>query len=162
MRPFTYQWFISDMININTVLDPTIGDLLELRKILRTPEAKLWRYGALNDLARLAQGRKKRNKEVTNTIHFIFPNKKAYEQKSSLCLTFLYPIPYQRKLNSPFRIYSINTLFKIKIKFRSISLDRLLRIYRSCLHNRLKTSPIYQSNSVHPLRYPSIITTLYL
>ena len=47
------------MININAVLEPTTGDLLELRQLLKTPEDKLWRYGSFNDLARLAQGSNK-------------------------------------------------------------------------------------------------------
>ena len=36
---------ISDMMNLNAVLDPSTGDLLELRKLLKTPEAKLWGDG---------------------------------------------------------------------------------------------------------------------
>ena len=48
------------MMNINAVLDPTTGDLLKLRQLLKTPEYKLWRYGAFKKLARLAQGSKKR------------------------------------------------------------------------------------------------------
>ena len=37
--------FISDMMNINAVLGPTTGDLLEISQLLKTPEAKLWKYG---------------------------------------------------------------------------------------------------------------------
>ena len=40
--------FMSNMMNINTVLEPTAGDLLELRQLLKTPEAKLCRYVALS------------------------------------------------------------------------------------------------------------------
>ena len=47
--------FISDMMNINAVIDPTT-DLLEQLQLLKTPEAKLWRDEAFNKLARLAQG----------------------------------------------------------------------------------------------------------
>ena len=36
------------MMNINAVLDPTTGDLLELHQLLKTPGAKLWRDGAFN------------------------------------------------------------------------------------------------------------------
>ena len=59
------------MIKINTVLDPTTGDLLELRQLLKTPEAKSWIYVAFNKLERLAQGSKKRTIKDTNTNHFI-------------------------------------------------------------------------------------------
>ena len=59
------------MMNLNSVLDPSTGDLLELRKLLKTPEAKLWIYGAFNEVACLAQGSKKRNIKGTKKIHFI-------------------------------------------------------------------------------------------
>ena len=65
--------FISDIININAVLDPTIGDLLELRQILKTTEAKLYRDGAFKELSLLSQVRKKRTVKGTNKIHFISP-----------------------------------------------------------------------------------------
>ena len=71
------------MININAVLDPTTGDLLELYQLLKTPEAKIWIYGAFDELARLAQGRKKRTIKGTNTIHFISPNQKPTNKKAT-------------------------------------------------------------------------------
>ena len=48
--------FMSDMMNIKTVLDPATGDLLELCQLFKTPEAKLCREEAFNKLARLAKG----------------------------------------------------------------------------------------------------------
>ena len=81
--------FISDMMNINAVLDPTTGYLLELRQLTKTPEYKLWRDGALNELARLAQGRKKRTIKVTNTIHFISPNQNPTNKKSTYARIFV-------------------------------------------------------------------------
>ena len=68
--------FISEIMNINAVLNPTIGNLLELHQLLKTSESKPWRYEAFNEFARLAQGSKKRTIKVTNTIHFISPNQK--------------------------------------------------------------------------------------
>ena len=37
---------ISDMMNINTILGPTTGYILELCQLLETPGAKLWRDGS--------------------------------------------------------------------------------------------------------------------
>ena len=71
------------MMNINSVLDPTTGDLLELRQLLKTPEAKLWRYGAFNNLACQAQGSTKQAIKGTNTIHFISPNQKPTNKKAT-------------------------------------------------------------------------------
>ena len=69
------------MMNINAVLGRTTGDLLELSQLLKTPEAKLWKDVAFNKLSRIAQSRKKLNIKVTNTIHFISPNKKPTNKK---------------------------------------------------------------------------------
>ena len=70
------------MMNINAVLDPAKGDLLELRQLIKTNKAKLWRDGAFNELARLSQGSKKLNIKGTNTIHFISPNQKPTDKKA--------------------------------------------------------------------------------
>ena len=43
------EQFISDMMNINAILDHTTGDLLELRQLCKNPDAKIWRYGAFNE-----------------------------------------------------------------------------------------------------------------
>ena len=71
------------MMNINAVLDPTTGYLLELRQLLKTPGFKLWRDGAFNELAHLAQGSKKRTIKGTNTIHFISQNQKPTNKKAT-------------------------------------------------------------------------------
>ena len=55
------EHFISDMMNINVVLDPTTGYILELHQLLKTPDTKLWRDGAFNELSHLSQGSKKKN-----------------------------------------------------------------------------------------------------
>ena len=44
--------FMSDMMNSNAVLEPTTGDLLELRQLFKTPESKRYRYVAFHELAR--------------------------------------------------------------------------------------------------------------
>ena len=69
------------MMNINNVLDPTTGNLLELPKLLRTPEAKIWRYVAFNELAHLSQGSKKQTIIVTKTTYFISPSQKPINKK---------------------------------------------------------------------------------
>ena len=75
--------FISYMMNINAVLDPTTGDLLELRQLFKTPEYKLWKDVAFNELSCLAQDSKKRSIKGTNTIHFISPNQKPTNKKAT-------------------------------------------------------------------------------
>ena len=75
--------FISDMMNINAVLDPTKGDPLEIWNLLKKHEAKLWRGGAFNELSHLAQGSKKRTIKGTIKIHFISPNQKPTNKKST-------------------------------------------------------------------------------
>ena len=89
------------MMNINAVLDPTTGDLLELRQRLKTPEAKLWRYGAFIELARLAQGSKKGTIKVTNTIHFISPNQKPTNNKSTYAQIV---VSYRPQEEYPYRV----------------------------------------------------------
>ena len=69
------------MMNINAVLDPTTGYLLELRQLLKIPEAKLWRDGAFSELARLSKVSKKKNIQGKNTINFISPNQKPTNKK---------------------------------------------------------------------------------
>ena len=81
--------FISDMMNINAVLDPTTGDLLELRQLLKTTEAKLWMDGAFKKLARLEQGIKNITIKGTNTIHFMSPNQKPTNKKSTYSRIFV-------------------------------------------------------------------------
>ena len=71
------------MMNINTVLDPATGDLLELCQLFKMPESKLWRDGAFNYLAHLSQGRNKRTTKFTNKIHFISPNQKPTNKKAT-------------------------------------------------------------------------------
>ena len=71
-------------MNINAVLETNIGDLLELRKILKTPEAKIWIDGAFNELSRLSQGSKKKTIKYTNTIHIISPNQKPTNKKQPI------------------------------------------------------------------------------
>ena len=71
------------MMNTNAVLDPATGGLLEIRQLLKTYEAKLWRYVSSNELARLSQGIKKRTIKVTNTIHFISQNQKPTNKKAT-------------------------------------------------------------------------------
>ena len=77
------------MMNINAVLDTTTGDLLKLRQLLKTPEAKIWIDLAFNDLAYISQGSKKRNIKSTNTIHFISPKKKPTNKKSTYARIFV-------------------------------------------------------------------------
>ena len=72
---------ISDMMNINAILDQTTIDLLELRQLLKTPENKLWMYGAFNELELLAQGSKNQTNKFTNTINFISPNQKPTKKR---------------------------------------------------------------------------------
>ena len=72
------EQFISDMMNIKAVPDPTTGDLLKI------PEAILWRDGIFNKLSRLTQGRKKRTIKGTNTIHLISPNQKPTNKKQPM------------------------------------------------------------------------------
>ena len=75
--------FLSDMMNINAVLGPTIGGILELHKLLKTPEAKLWRDVAFNKLLSLTQVSKKQTNKVTNIIHLISPNQKHTNKKAT-------------------------------------------------------------------------------
>ena len=53
------EQFISDMMNINAVIDQTIGDLLELRQLLKNSDSKLWLDVAFNKLSRIAHSSKK-------------------------------------------------------------------------------------------------------
>ena len=76
-------------MNINTVIDSTTGDLLELRQLMKTTEDKLCIYKEFNKLARLAQGSKKRTIKITNTIHFISPNQKPTNKKSTYARIFV-------------------------------------------------------------------------
>ena len=69
------------MTNINVVLELTIGELLELRQLLKNPDAKLWRYGAFKKLSRLLQGIKKQTIKGKKTIYFISPYQKPMNKK---------------------------------------------------------------------------------
>ena len=71
------------MVNINAVLDPNTGNLLELSQLLKIPEAKLWRDGAFNELSRLEQGRKKRTIKGTKIIHSILLNQEPTNKKAT-------------------------------------------------------------------------------
>ena len=71
------------MMNINAVLDPTTGFLLELRQQLKTPEAKVQRDGVFNKLSRLSQGSNTRTIKGTNTINFITLNQKPTNKKAT-------------------------------------------------------------------------------
>ena len=71
------------MMNINSVIDPTTGDTLELRQLLKTPDAKLCIDGVFNILARLAQGSNKETINGTETINFISPDQKPTNKKST-------------------------------------------------------------------------------
>ena len=82
------ETFIYKTMNINVVLDPTTVDLLEIRQLLKTPEAKQWRDRAFNELVRLEQGSKKRTIKCTNTINFILPNQKPMNKKSTYARIF--------------------------------------------------------------------------
>ena len=77
------------MMNINVVLDPTTGDLLKIRQLLKTTESKLWGDGEFNKLARLAQGIKKQNMKGTNTVHFISPNQNTTNKKATYAWIFV-------------------------------------------------------------------------
>ena len=100
--------FISDMMNINAVLDPATGDLLELRQLLKTPKAKLWIDGSFNKLSRLTQGSKKRTIEGTNTIHSISLNQKHTNKKQPM-LELLSATDHKKKTH----IY-LGSLFEVK------------------------------------------------
>ena len=71
------------MMKTNAVLEPTTEDLLELYQVLKTTEAKLWRDGPFNELARLVQGSKKQNIKGTNTINLISPNQKPINKRAT-------------------------------------------------------------------------------
>ena len=87
------------MMNINAVIDPTTGDLLELCQLLKTPEAKLWIYGSFNELSRLSKGRKKITIKGTNTIHSISPGKKPTNRRQPM-LEFLSATEHKNKIIS--------------------------------------------------------------
>ena len=90
------------MMNINSVLDPTTVDLLELRQPLKTPEAKLWRYGALNELARLSQVSKEWTIKATNKINLILLNQKPTNKKSTYTQTV---VSYRPQKEDPYRVW---------------------------------------------------------
>ena len=92
---------ISDMKNINDALDPTTGDLLELRQLLKTPGDKLWRDGASNKLARIAQCSKKRTIKSTKTIHFISENQKPINKKVTYARIF---VSYRQQKEDPYLV----------------------------------------------------------
>ena len=71
------------MMNINVIPDLTIGELLELRQLLKNPDAKLWRYGAFKKSSRLVQGIKKQNIKGTKTIYLISSYQKPKNKKST-------------------------------------------------------------------------------
>ena len=55
----------------NSVIDPSAGDILEYRYLIRGPDKAIWRTSLANDLGRLAQGVGTRMKSGTNTIVFV-------------------------------------------------------------------------------------------
>ena len=73
---------IYDMMNVNAVHDPTSGYLLELRQLLKTPKAKLCKYGSFNEFARLSQGNKNQTVKGTKTIHIISPKQEPSNKKA--------------------------------------------------------------------------------
>ena len=80
---------ISYMTNINDILDPTTGDLLEPRQPLKTSQPKLWIDVAFNELSRLAQGSNNRTIKGTNKIYFISPNQKPTGKKGTYARFFV-------------------------------------------------------------------------
>ena len=55
----------------NSVIEPSTGDVLEYRHLIRGPEKATWTTSLANDLGRLAQGVGTRMKKGTNTIFFV-------------------------------------------------------------------------------------------
>ena len=85
------------MINSNAVLDPTAGYLLELRQLLKIPDAKTWRDAAFNKLSRLVQGIKKQTIKRMRHNSFHFTRLKTYEQKKQPILEFLSATDHKKK-----------------------------------------------------------------
>ena len=92
------EQFISDMMNIKAVPDPTTGDLLEI------PEAILWRDGVFNKLSRLTQGRKKRTIKGKKHNSFNFTKSKTYKQKTTYAQIF---VSYRPQKQYPYRLHRI-------------------------------------------------------
>ena len=103
------------MMNINAVLDPNTGDILEIRQILKTPETRIWRDGEFNKLARLAQGRKKQTKKITNTIHFNSPDQKPMNKKQPM-LELLSDTDHKKKTLIEFKSILEVTKSTIQVK----------------------------------------------
>ena len=55
----------------NSVIEPSTGDVLEYRHLIRGPDKATWTTSLANDLGRLAQGVGTRMKKGTNTIFFV-------------------------------------------------------------------------------------------
>ena len=71
------------MMNINAVLDPTTGDLLEINQVFKTTDYKLWKYVALIKLARLSQVSKNKTIKCIEIIHFISRYQKSTNKKAT-------------------------------------------------------------------------------
>jgi hypothetical protein len=76
--------YIQHTFSINAaVLNNSTGTLEEYHQLIKGNEGELWQGGAYKELARLAQGCKKRGLMGTNTTHFIDHQIKPSHKKAT-------------------------------------------------------------------------------
>ena len=69
----------------NSVLEPSTGNILEYRHLIRGPDKSVWKTALANDLGRLAQGVGTRMPKGTNTIVFVAKTAVPTDRTVSYC-----------------------------------------------------------------------------
>ena len=85
----------------NAVLNPDTGTLEEYRQLIKGKQAHLWQNGGYKELARLAQGCKKRGVTGSNTAHFINHRDKPSHKKATYARIVS---EYRAHKSDPYRI----------------------------------------------------------
>jgi hypothetical protein len=93
--------YIKRTYAINSVLNQDTGTLEEYRQLIKGKEGELWQSGAYKELARLAQGCKKRGLMGTNTTHFIDHRTKPAHKKATYARIVS---EYRAQKSDPYRI----------------------------------------------------------
>eukprot|EP00979_Chaetoceros_neogracilis_P016968 scaffold10166_cov289-Chaetoceros_neogracile.AAC.1 len=92
---------VANMDVINSVMDPDTGKEQELKDLLKTKDKKHWEGGSFKELARLAQGSKRRSLQGTDTIDFITRSEMPIDKKPTyarVCAN------YREQKEDPYRV----------------------------------------------------------
>ena len=68
------QPVLTPTAQLNSFIEPAIGNVHEYRHLIREPDKYIWKQGLANDLGRLVQGIGQRMPTETNTIYFCHPS----------------------------------------------------------------------------------------